>query len=439
MVVRAYDTTMSETVSQELRRYLVGGVASSFHSPAYADYPIVMTRGDGTRLYDVDGNRYIDYVMGFGSMILGHHDPDVDKAARAQLEYGTHFSAPTPSLYRLAKRLTEIIPCARRVTFHNSGTEAVMQALRVARAATGKWKIIKFEGQYHGWSDEEKVTIDANDVAELGDRTHPNKILPTRGQRPTSADDLIILPWNDAALLKETLQDRDDVAAVIMEPFMCDSGPIPPKPGYLQQVREITREHRVLLIFDEVITGFRLALGGAQEYFGVTPDLATFAKAIANGFPFACLCGRADIMECGVPASGTFNGNPLGVAAASATIRKLEETDAYASMERHGEALCAGILEVAATHGVKISTNHYGGLVTLHFGVDHDPTDFRDWLTDVDHSLYSRFVRECERRGVRLTDRRGREYLCAAYGMADVDRTLEVFDAALPIAQRESL
>ena len=303
--MQKYHTQGSRRLYQATLPYLVDGVGSSFHVPSYRDYPIAMTRGKGSKLYDVDGNEYIDYILGFGPMLLGHCPPAVDRAVAEQLKRGTHFSAPTPELGALSRRLTQVIPAAEKVVYQNSGTEVVMYALRLARAFTGRYKIVKFEGQYHGWSDEEKVSIDADTVADLGPRENPRKILPTKGQRLSSADDLILLPWNDLEALDRTLtQRREEIAAVLMEPCMCDSGPILPQPGYLAGVRELTRRHVVLLIFDEVITGFRLALGGAQAYYGVTPDIATFAKAIASGYPFGAVVGRRDVMDCGVPASG---------------------------------------------------------------------------------------------------------------------------------------
>ena len=312
--MQKYHTQGSRRLYQATLPYLVDGVGSSFHVPSYRDYPIAMTHGKGSKLYDVDGNEYIDYILGFGPMLLGHCPPAVDRAVAEQLKRGTHFSAPTPELGALSRRLTQVIPAAEKVVYQNSGTEVVMYALRLARAFTGRYKIVKFEGQYHGWSDEEKVSIDADTVADLGPRENPRKILPTKGQRLSSADDLILLPWNDLEALDRTLtQRREEIAAVLMEPCMCDSGPILPQPGYLAGVRELTRRHGVLLIFDEVITGFRLALGGAQAYYGVTPDIATFAKAIASGYPFGAVVGRRDVMDCGVPASGTFNGNPLSL------------------------------------------------------------------------------------------------------------------------------
>lgn len=435
--MKPYSTQKSKELYERMVPYLLDGVGSSFHISTYRDYPVAMTHGKGSKLYDVDGNEYIDYVLGFGPMALGYCPEAVDRAVARQLTLGTHFSAPTEDMARLARRLTEIIPSAEVVSFQNSGTEVVMFALRLARAYTGKYKIIKFEGQYHGWSDEEKISIDADRVEELGDRFCPNKIIHTKGQRLSSADDLIVLPWNDLGLLEETLRRQgEEIAAVMMEPCMCDSGPILPKVGYLEGVRKLTKEHGVLLIFDEVITGFRFSLGGAQEYYGVTPDISTFAKAIASGYPFGAVVGKREIMECGIHASGTFNANPVGVAAALATVEELSKPGVYEYLNHLGQMLEEGFRALAEKYQMKLYLRHVGSVFVLYFGYDQDVEDFRDWLTKADVDLYERFVEGCEAYGVRFTDRRGREYLSTAHTEEDIRRTLEVADQVLGEIQR---
>lgn len=435
--MKPYSTQKSKELYERMVPYLLDGVGSSFHISTYRDYPVAMTHGKGSKLYDVDGNEYIDYVLGFGPMALGYCPEAVDRAVARQLALGTHFSAPTEDMARLARRLTEIIPSAEVVSFQNSGTEVVMFALRLARAYTGKYKIVKFEGQYHGWSDEEKISIDADRVEELGDRLCPNKIIHTKGQRLSSADDLIVLPWNDLGLLEETLRRQgEEIAAVMMEPCMCDSGPILPKAGYLEGVRKLTKEHGVLLIFDEVITGFRFSLGGAQEYYGVTPDISTFAKAIASGYPFGAVVGKREIMECGIHTSGTFNANPVGVAAALATVEELSKPGVYEYLNHLGQMLEEGFRALAEKYQMKLYLRHVGSVFVLYFGYDQDVEDFRDWLTKADVDLYERFVEGCEAYGVRFTDRRGREYLSTAHTEEDIRRTLEVADQVLGEIQR---
>ena len=256
-----YNTEKSKALFFETKKYLVDGVSSSFHKAKNEEYPICMTHGKGSHMYDVDGNDYIDYVAGFGPMILGYAPESVNEAVKEQLKKGSQFSTPTEDLCKLAKKLTEIIPCAEMVSFQSSGTEANMHAWRVARAHTGKMKIVKFEGQYHGWADEQKVTIGADTLEELGPKSSINKLMNTAGQRIDTTNDIIVAPWNDAESLEAILDAHDDIAAVLMEPYMCDEGPILPKEGYLQAVKDMCEKHGVLLIFDEVITGFRLSLG----------------------------------------------------------------------------------------------------------------------------------------------------------------------------------
>lgn len=427
-----YITKKSKALHEETKKYLVDGVGSFFHITSYGDYPVAMTHGKGSKLYDVDGNEYIDYILGFGPMLLGYSHPAVNAAVKEQIDKGSHFSAPTETLMELAKKLTEVIPSAEAVSFQNSGTEVVMYALRLARAYTGKYKIIKFEGQYHGWSDEEKVSIDARSIEELGDYERPNKIMNTRGQKLTSADELIVLPWNDLEILEKYLKEEsNEIAAVIMEPIMCDSGPVLPKEGYLEGVRKLTEKYGVLLIFDEVITGFRTSLGGAQSYYGVTPDISTFAKAIASGYPFGAVVGKKEIMECGIHASGTFNGNPIGTAAALATIKELSKPGVYENLEHLGQMLEDGFKALGKKYDIKIYARHIGSIFILFFGFTEDPDGFREWLTKADVPFYEKFVEKCEQYGIRFTDRRGREYLSVQHTEDDVKRTLEVAEVVL--------
>ena len=424
-------TEKSKQLHEEAKKYLVDGVGSSFQVPHYAEYPITMTHGKGSKLYDVDGNEYIDYLLGFGPVLLGHAPDAVGEAVMKQIPLGTQFSAPTLDLMKLSKKLTEIIPSAEIVSYQNSGTEVDMYALRLARAYTGKWKIVKFEGQYHGWADEEKISIDAERVEDLGDRENPNKIIHSKGQRLSSADDLFVIPWNDLEYMENLFKEHaDEIAAVIMEPIMLDSGPIVPQKGYLEGVRELTKKYNILLIFDEVITGFRVALGGAQEYFGVTPDISTFAKAIASGYPFGVVCGRKDVMQSLKPA-GTFNGNPVGTAAALATIAELEKPGTYERLHKLTGMLVDGFRELGKKHGVKVYARNFASVFILYFGFDEDVDDLREWLSKADVAFYQKFVQRCEQYGIRFSSKRGRIYISTAHTEEDIEHTLKVADQVL--------
>lgn len=428
-----FNTEKSKALFFETKQYLVDGVSSSFHKADNEEYPVCMTHGKGSHMYDVDGNEYIDYVAGFGPTILGYAPDVINKAVADQLEKGSQFSAPTEDLCKLSKKLTEIIPCAEMVSFQSSGTEANMHAWRVARAYTGKMKILKFEGQYHGWADEQKVTISASSVNELGPKESINRLMNTAGQRTHTADDLILAPWNDLDALEEILnQQADEIAAVLMEPYMCDEGPILAKEGYLAGVKELCRKHNVLLIFDEVITGFRLSLGGAQQYFGVTPDLAIFGKAIAAGIPLSMICGRKELME-KVHPSGTFNATPIAVAASLATIAELEKPGAYEKMDALGKKLTDGIMALGKKHGLKVYANHHNAICQMQLGIDRAPEDFRDCLEHVDKQAYDKLYLLARDYGIRLTSSRGRIYLSTAHTEEDIERTLEVFDHVFPM------
>ena len=360
--MRRYQTEGSRRLHQQTVPYLLDGVGSSFHVSSYRDYPVAMTHGKGSKLYDVDGNEYIDYVLGFGPMLLGYCPPAVDRAVAEQLRRGSHFSAPTEDLKRLSQRLVEIIPSAELVAYQNSGTEVVMYALRLARAYTGKYKIVKFEGQYHGWSDEEKVSIDASCVEELGDRENPRKILHTKGQRLSSAEDLIVLPWNDLPALERTLAARGgEIAAVLMEPCMCDSGPILPKPGYLEGVREVTRKYGVLLIFDEVATGFGRT-GNRFVADLVQPDILVLGKALTGGYlgHAVTVASRKvyegfydDCPEHALMHGPTFMGNPLACAVGCASLDLLNASPWAERVEGIRRGLEEGLSPCREFRGVR--------------------------------------------------------------------------------------
>lgn len=424
-----YRTAKSEQLYEEAKKYLMHGVASSFHKGATEEYPICISSGKGSRLYDVDGNVYIDYVAGLCPMLLGYANDELSAALREQMKKGTHFAAPTPELVQLAKLLTEVIPCAEIVSFQNSGTEANMFAARIARAYTGKAKIVKFEGQYHGWADEQKISIDAGTLSDLGDISAPARYMNTPGQRLAATDDILVVPWNDATRLEAVLKAHgDEIAAVIMEPFMCDNGPIPPEKGYLEACRMLTEKYKVLLIFDEVITGFRLALGGAQEYFGVTPDLAVFAKAATAGFPLAFIGGKRKVMQCGVPASGTFNGNPFVIAAARKAIEIYQRKETYVHLNEISAMFSAGLRELGKRYQIPLISESYGGLVTLTFTEKESIHDFREWLSFADKQRYNRFQAECKKYGIRLTNKKGRLCISTAHTKKDIEDTLAVMN-----------
>ncbi len=434
-----YKSDKSKELFYSAVNYLVGGVASTIHKAADEEYPIYAVSGKGSRFIDVDGNEYIDYMGSFGPSILGFSPDTVNDAVIEQIKRGTHFALPTESLNELSKKLIEILPCAERVGYQSTGTEADMVALRLARAYTGKNKIIRFEGHYHGWSDELHVSVRSSSIQSMGPRIKPWKTLESAGQLPDASNNIIVLPWNDLDVLEKTLKRHgNEIAGLIMEPVMYNAEPVLPQKGYLEGVRNLTQKYDVVFVFDEVITAFRLALGGAQEYFGVTPDLVVFAKAVAAGYPISGVAGKKEIMESGVHPAGTFNANPLCVAAALATLKELEKPGTYEHLSNITTMIKNGVNDLARKYGIKLWCDNQVSVWQLQFGIDSPMNDVRDNFM-VDKKSYSRFYKECLKRGIRLHSSRGRLYISTAHSKEDVQETLDVFNEVFRIMFKKTI
>lgn len=347
-------------------RYIPGGVNSPVRAfRAVGGTPVFIERGQGCRITDVDGNSYIDYVCSWGPLILGHAHPAVVRAVCDAAANGTTFGAATAGETELARLLVEALPGVEMVRLVNSGTEAAMSALRLARAYTGRAKIVKFEGCYHGHVDALLVKAGSGALT-LGVPTSP-------GISFAVAQDTIVLPYNDIDAVEAAFaREGREIAAVIVEPVAGNMGVVPPQPGFLTGLREITARYSSLLIFDEVITGFRVAYGGAQALYGVTPDLTCLGKIIGGGLPVGAYGGRREIMEMVAPVgpvyqAGTLAGNPLAVAAGIATIRELQRPGAYEVLERRAALLASGLAQVAEECGVTLSLNRVGSMLTAFF------------------------------------------------------------------------
>ena len=417
----------SAELFQKAQASLAGGVSSNVR--ALAQPPLYFRQANDTRLVDVDENVYLDFTLSQGPMFLGHSPAPVLDFVNQAMRDGQLYGAQHELEIELAESIQRNVPCAELARFCNSGSEAVHAAIRVARAHTGRDKILKFEGHYHGWYDELLVS-NAPALEQAGPREAPKAVLASRGQLTSAGEFLIVLPWNDADILRTTLQTHGhELAALIMEPVMCNNSCIPPQPGYLEAVRELCTTYGIVLIFDEVITGFRLALGGAQTYFGVTPDLATFGKAMANGFPIACLAGKRHLMESiaklQVNHSGTYNANVMVTAAAVATIRELQRLD-YQRIHQLGETLMSGLRDLAAKFEQSVLIQGYGPAFHLAFTERDSLLHYRDSL-DIDGHRNSKFVRAMLDRGIRLLSR-GLWYLSAAHTEADIKLTLETVE-----------
>ncbi|GHU67638.1 glutamate-1-semialdehyde-2,1-aminomutase [Clostridia bacterium] len=424
----AFSTEKSKLLYEGAKDSLLNGLASSLHKGPWQEYPIYLENAKGSRIYDVDGNEYIDYLMGLGPAILGYAPDSVNEAVASQILKGSQIAGPTADLIRLADKLIKIIPSAEKVaTFLCSGSEANSFAIRLARAYTGRKKFVKFEGHYHGWLDEVKVSHFADSEAALGPRNNPWRLIHYAGQR--EPEDVITLPYNDLDVIEKTFKERgNEIAAVIMETVMFNAEPVFPKQGFLEGLRALTTKYGVVLIFDEVITGFRLALGGAQEYFGVTPDISTFAKAIAAGFPVSLVVGKKEIVGSSADSAGTFNGNPLVVAACLATIAELEKEGTYENLAKMTAAIADGVAKLGKKYGIKLMAHQIGSIWTLIFGTDEPLVDYRDHFKKVDKAMYQKMCRLSLENGVRLNPWRGRQYISTAHTMDDIERTLEILE-----------
>jgi glutamate-1-semialdehyde 2,1-aminomutase len=407
----------------EAAQFLAGGVSSNFRL-GMQPTPLVFDRGDGAYLIDADGNRLIDYYLGMGPMILGPTPPDVIAAVQAQLPKGILFGGQGALEAEAARLICEMVPCAERIRFASSGSEAVQAALRIARAATGRRTVVKFAGHYHGWFDNILWS-----TTPPSDATGP--VAGSRGQVLDAGIALDVLEWNDLEALRTRLA-QGDVAMVIMEPMMCNQGGIHPLPGYLEGVREACTANGTILVFDEVVTGFRVAPGGAQQLFGVTPDLATFAKAVANGFPVAVIAGKAALLDQlahGVMHGGTYNGQAVTMAATVATLRRLRDPATFEALNRCGTRLMEGMRARFAAAGVPAVVA--GRPTIFHVGLGMT-TPARNWasMASFDRPRYVAFTTALLRHGVRALER-GAWFMSTEHDEAVVDATLEAVARAL--------
>jgi glutamate-1-semialdehyde 2,1-aminomutase len=362
----------------------------------FAPSPLFLSRAKGSKLWDVDGNEYIDCVVNMGAIILGHGHPKVTQAVKDQIENGLTCGAESELSVEVAERLTRMIPCAETVKFSNTGTEAVMKAIMIARAFTGRDMIIKMEGGYNGWYDCVLTSVSPS-FDRAGPEQSPNSVPENAGLLRAAAEKTLVVPFNNVDVAEKIVRgNRDKVAALLVEPVQFNLGCVLPKEGYLKALRDMTEENGVLLIFDEVISGFRVAPGGAQEYYGVTPDMATFAKAIANGFPLSAVAARADIMETSRPGGkagygGLYNGSQASLAAASAALSLLSTGEVQKGLDGQTQRLVKAFGELARDLGVGVRMQGFAGQFQVYF-TDREITDYRSSAM-VDAKKYGVFQR----------------------------------------------
>ena len=414
--------TQTDAFVSRAKKALPGGWLGDLSLPGNAT--LVVARGEGSRIYDVEGRRFLDFTLGGGACILGHTHPAVIAAVTRQLQLGSTFYVPSDRAIELAERLVEIIPCAEQVRFASTGGEATFFALRLARAYTGREKIIKFEGSYLGHHDYAmmNVTPPASNA--------PLQVRPDSAGIPKAIQDLVIIaPYNDTQTTCRLIEKHaKDVACVIVEPVQRS---IPPAPGFLEALRKTTEKHAVLLVYDEVVTGFRLAFGGAQAYFNVTPDIAAFGKAIAGGYPLSAIAGRADIMGLTDPAkkggprytylSGTLSGNPLCSAASLATLDELAKPGVYEKLHAMGERYRQGLAGLFSESGEQAQAVGIGPMFQVFFNSE-SVSDYQGQIR-ADRPRFERFATKMFERNI-FVSRRAKNYISTAHTESDLDEFL---------------
>ncbi|AJY75904.1 aspartate aminotransferase family protein [Paenibacillus beijingensis] len=423
---------ISEQSWLKAKRVVAGGAASSLRA-SMKPVPLYVSSASGSKLLDADGNEYIDYLLAYGPLILGHAHPEWTALVQNSLLRGVTYGLQHEGEIELASLLTDILPCADKVAFSGSGTEAVMIALRLARAYTRKSKVIRFEGHYHGWSDTIFTSFPSPDMRGEAEKV---TMAGTAGQSENALQDILLVKWNDAEELERVLTEHaDEIACVITEPVMCNSGCLAPNPGYLERMRELTTRFGIVLIFDEVITGFRLGLSGAQGRFGVTPDLGIFGKAIAGGVALSAVAGKADIMrlidEGTVNHLGTLNGSTLSMTAGLATLALLSEGEgrAYSRMEEGMNRLASGLRKSLQRHGIPGIVNRIGSVMHMMFIDKPEVSDF-DTFQQRDSARYTVFASKMLEAGI-LIRPSGLWYISTVHTDEDIDRTIGTADQVL--------
>jgi glutamate-1-semialdehyde 2,1-aminomutase len=431
---------MSRVVDQYRRacEYLAGGVSASTRVNKAVGHALLFDRAEGCRVWDLDGREYLDLCCSHGATLLGHGDPRVRQAVERVLARGAACSYENELHTELARLLCETIPCYERVRFTGSGTEATMHCLRLARAYTGRQKLLKLEGNFHGYHDQMMFSI-GTPADRLGPESAPSPHPGSTGIAAGLDRNLVLVPYNRPDLLEEAFRRHaTELAAVICEPVYYNAGCVLPTPEFLAALRRLTREHGVLLIFDEVLSAFRMAPGGAQEYLGVTPDLCTLGKAVGGGFPLSVFGGRREIMERLMPVgdcqhSGTYNGHVVAVAAGLAAVTAYRQPGFYEHINAVGERLYGGLSAICARHGVVARVQGLGARFGIYFGITEKVRGYRDAVKHHREQML-RFVAAAIGHGVYFHDYGGaacHHGFCAAMTLADADEALNRLDDAI--------
>ena len=415
---------------EKARRYLPGGNGGNLSLPTELDF--LASRGSGSHIFDVSGNEYVDWLMGSGPMVLGHAHPAVTEAVIKAVEDGSTFFATNDKAVELAEELVNAIPCAEQVRYTTSGTDACFNAMRACRAFTGKEKILKFEGGFHGTSDYALMSLTPPPSVE-----YPQAQASSGGIPKAIEDLMLIAPYNDLATTETIINAHlDDIAAVIVEPVQ---RVIAPRPGFLQGLRDLTNRHNIPLIFDEVVTSFRLAYGGGQEFYGVTPDLCTVGKIMGGGYPLAAVTGRTDILsvydrnvsdsDTYVNQIGTLNGNPVACAAGLATLAVMRESETYPKMHGAGAAIRTALIDICNETGVPVQSCGEDAIFDVYFS-EQPISNYRDTLS-ADGAMMTRFNTGLLERGVLKGAQK--YYPSAVHSGADIEKTIEAIREVVPL------
>lgn len=424
------DWPNSKQAWERAKSSLSGGVSTGLRSQS-KPHPIYFSGGNGATLTDIDGHRYTDFVLGWGPSILGHGNPALSEAVKRQIDLGATYGSGHRLEYEVAETILAAYPKMDQLLWSNTGTEADLAALRIARAATKRTGYVKFEGNYHGWSDPMLTGY----RTAAGEPRRPESL----GQPEDTIELAHLVPWGDLDGARTVLQRNSDIAAVILEPVLCNSGVIEPPEGFLSGLRELCDEHGVVLIFDEVITGFRIAYGGAVERYGVDPDIVVLAKGIAGGLPLSAIVGRKEYIDTtqhGVVHAGTYNGNPLSLAAAKATLNELQRPGTFARLEALGRRLAAGFRQALQDRDIVAAVNQVGPIVQCGLGVS-SLTTFAEFMS-LDQTRYDRLLVALLRRGVFALPG-GRWYLSTAHTEELIDDCIAQFADALSDICDESI
>jgi len=428
-----HNLSKTRALYERAKQFIPYGVNSNFRY--WGEDTMVVTRGEGAYIWDADDNRYVDYRLGFGPIILGHSYPPVVERVTEAIRHGTVFAFTTPLEIQVAERIVHMAG-VDKVRLCNTGTEATMHALRIARAYTGRERFIKFEGQYHGAHDYVLFSTASSLAGGLGSRRSPINMQISSGIPEGIRHYVINLPFNDLERLEEKVEERwHELAAIFVEPILGNAAGIPAKPDWLKKVRELCDRYRIVLIFDEVKTGFRIARGGAQEYFGMKADLVTYAKAIGNGFPIAAIGGTEKVMGVIEPGRvahvGTYIGNVVGTSAANATLEILETQPIIETIFQRGRRLMDGIHQILTRADIPHFVTGLPPMFSVILGTDQEPTDFRAYCRG-DGALYERLAMALIERGV-VPDPDGREpwFLCYSHSEQDIADTLTAFEDAV--------